>query len=183
MKRLAFFPSLLATLMIVLCSCSKDDNTPPPGTDTTAFNIIFSNISVLKNYQATPPTQSKQLADILTYANKDKAPYVKSVEIQLSDSYITVEGSGFETLRNITVNLLDSSSKPVYSYNVNLDSVSPSDSSKVKDSTNPCVTFLNAVANYLATKKSINMQITLDAGDQDLMGLTVTIHTNAIFSW
>jgi len=183
MKKIVLFSSLLVAVMFVLVSCSKSDKAPAPGSDTTEYDVIFKNIDVTAGFQVTPPFQSKQLSEVLTYPNRDKAPYVKKAEIQFSKSYITVQGKGFETLKNVTINLREGTSadsKLIYTYDINLSAL---DSDGISDSTNPCIVFLNNAANYLATKKTINMQITLAAGDQPVTGVTVTMHTSAIFSW
>jgi len=183
MKNLAFL-SLLAMLMIVWVSCGEDDNRPAPGQEQADVEMIFSGINVQANYQdVTPPTQNKKLTDVLSSTNKNKSQYVNKAEIQYSNTYITVQGEGFNTLKKITVKLLDGPSmnaSVVYSYDINLNS---SDSDGINDSTNPCLIFLNNIANYLATKKTMYVQVTLNAGNQDINGLKVTLHTTAIFSW
>ena len=179
MKKLAF----LSSLLLILASCGGGDDTPPPGKEQRTFDVVFSGITVNANYQnVTPPNQSKQLVDVLSSANKDKISYVKSGNIQYSDSYITIEGlNEGESLAGLTINLIDGQTASA-SYNMGKIDAGP-DGTPVKDSTNSCMTFLTSITNDLASKKSITLQIILNGGDKDVSNLKVTVHATADFTW
>jgi len=181
MKNLVFFFSLLT--MFVLSSCSKDD-TPGPGQEQATVSVVFSGINISEGYGSTTPIYTTQLQDVLSSANKDKAPYVQAASIQNSKSYISIQGQGAETLQKATINLMDGTdlvwSKVLYTYNLNLSSV---ESDGINDSTNPCIAFLSNIADYMAAKKSTNIQVILNAGTENVTNLKVTIHILAIFSW
>jgi len=179
MKYSALF-SLLIVAMSVLTACSKDI---APGQEQAAFDVAFSGIDI-RAMQGSIAQNTIQLTNVLSIANRDKASSVKTVDIQNGKSYIIVQGEGVETLRKVTINLLDGSdelqSKVIKTYNLNLASF---DSNGIEDSTNPCITFLSNITDYLASKKSANIQVILYAGAQELTNLQVTIHITAIFNW
>lgn len=176
MKRIAFIYSLLAALF--LSSCSKDDS-PAPGHEQTSFNVSFTGIDVRAGYDVKPPNQSLQLTSVLS--NRDKASYVKGAETLMGSSNITIQGISSSTaLRSVTVNVVEGSAI-VYSYNVNLG-LDITDKT-LKDDTNSCTSFLSNIATYIATKKSLTIQIVLNGGDTDISNMTITVHVAAIFSW
>ena len=181
MKNLAFFSSLL--IILVLTACGGGDDTPAPGSEQRSFDMVFSGITVNANYQnVTPPSQSKQLVDVLSSTNKDKVSYVKGSETKMSNCSITMQGLQTGTsLKSVSVNLVDTQGRTVYTYNINL-AVNIVDE-KLKDDTTSCVSFLSNVANYLATNKSITLQIVLNGGDTDVNNLRVTVNIEAIFNW
>jgi len=182
MKKLAFFSLLVVVLMFAFVSCSKDEG-PSPGQEQATFDVVFSGVTVIANYQnVTPPNQTKTLDAVLSVANKDKAKYVNKAEIQYNDSYVTIQGlNAGESLSRVTINLLDGSSVTA---TFNLGKVDANeDGSVITNSTNDCMTFLNSVTNSLASKKSITLQVTLNGGDKDITNLSITLHTKAIFSW
>ncbi|MCL1934094.1 MAG: hypothetical protein FWF53_09835 [Candidatus Azobacteroides sp.] len=180
MKKLAFFSSLLVTLMVVLGACSSDDK-PSPGQETVTYDLVSSGISVNTNTTALTINLEKSLTDVLV-TNKDKASYVKEAQTQQGCS-LKIEGQGFQTsksLGSVTINLMDGQ-KVANKYNVNLNSVN--DSSGLTDTSVDCLNFLASVASRLATKKSISLQIVFTGGDQNVTDLTVTMTTKATFSW
>ena len=181
MKKLAFFSSLLVTLMVVLGACSKDD-TPSPGSEQRAFDVVFSGVNVNAGYQnVTPPSQTKQMADVLSSTNKDKASYVKGAETRTNSCYIAIqELATVSSLEKVTINLMDGQ-KVAHTYNVSLTAVIGD--SGGKDDTASCITFLGNVANYLASKKNITLQVILNGGDTNVSNLQITVHIEAIFSW
>ena len=182
MKNLTFFSSLL--IILFLASCGEKDNSPEPGNEQRAFDVVFNGINISANYSVTTPIQTILLENAMSSTNKDKVAYVKSAEVLNDQSSISIQGlQTGASLNTVTVNIMDGTgpqAKIVYTYNVNLNA---SDSNGIKDSTNPCTAFLSNSANYLATKKSLNFQIILNAGAQDLSNITVTVHTTAIFNW
>jgi len=182
MKNSTILFSLLVTLMVVCGSCSKDD-TPSPGKEQVSFNVVFSGIKVNANYQnVTPPSQTKQLSEVMSAANKDKAAYVKTGSIQYSDSYILLQGlNAGESLSSVTFRLLNGQTE-VTSFNLGKVDANLDGSSK-KYADNACVTFLNTVTTNLVTKKSITLQVVLNGGDKDVSNLTITVHTTADFGW
>ena len=182
MKKVAFYYSLLAMLIVVLGSCSKDDPAPSPGEEQRTFDVVFNVSNVQAEAGFISPVQTIQLVNVLSNANKDKASYVKKADALMSNSNITIEGLkvGSE-LTGITINLLDNKGNKVYTNNVNLGI--PVSDGKLTDSTNPCVTFLGNVASYLATKKSATLQAVVTGGNNDVSNLKITLHTTAIFSW
>lgn len=182
MKRLFFFSSLLVVAMVVLVSCSKDDN-PKPTPEQASFDVVFSGIKVDANYQnVTPPNQTKQLADVLSSANKDKASSVKGGSIQYNDSYVAIQGlNAGQSLNSVAINLMNGQS---VSATFNMGKVSATaDGSPLKISSNDCMTFLNSVTSTLVSKKNITLQVVLNGGDTDITNLTITVHATAIFSW
>jgi len=184
MKKLTFFSSLLVVLMFVSVSCSKDDK-PAPGQEQASFDIVFNGINVNANYQnVTPPSQTKQMADVLSSANKSNAPYVKSGKVEYSDSYISLQGlNAGESLSNVSINLMNGTSTSS-TYSLGKVTANP-DGSTIKVSTNDCMTFLNTVTNSLATSKnkSVTLQVVINGGDTDVSNLNITIHALATFSW
>lgn len=181
MKNLAFVYCLLAILF--MASCGGKEDRPLPGNDQKSLSMFFSGITVPANYQnVTPPSQTKKLEDVLSSANKDKVPYIKSGDIQYNDSYIMLEGlKAGESLSKLTVKLIDGQStiSTFESGRINVTQ----DGIPVKDSSNDCMSFLNWVINTLASKKSVTIQIILNGGDVDVSDLKVTVHTTAVFTW
>ena len=179
MKKVVFFSLLVA---LVLVSCSKDDK-PASGQEQASFDVVFSGIKVLANYQnVTPPNQKKQLTDVLSSINKDKASYVKEAEIQYSNSYILLEGlKPGESLAGLTINLTDGQTS-TGAFSLGKINADPN-GDPIKYSTNNCMTFLSTVTNELATKKSVTLQVVLSGSDMDIDDLKITVHTMAIFHW
>jgi len=176
MKNLAFLSSLLLTLMVFLGSCSKDD-TPAPGKEQASFSIVFSGINVDAGTEVTRPNQTKQLTDVLSSANRDKASYVKTGEIQNNRSSIKIEGlKTGDSLSDVTIYMVEGATK-----------VATFDMGKIdadyEDSTNKCLNFLSTIASNLASKKTITLQAFLKGGDKDLSNLKITVSITADFSW
>lgn len=178
MKKLVFFASLLLTIMVVTGSCSKDDS-PAPGKEVSVLQVTF-NAAFIQSNTDFSQSQTKQLADVLTAANKDKVNYVKSGEIEYSDSYITIQGlKAGESLNNLTINLMNGTKATP----LNLGEITADSDSPIKKSTNAVTSFLNTVVSSLASKKSVTLKVEITGGNTNVSNLTVTLHSKATYNW
>ena len=179
MKKLVFFASLLILATSVLVSCGKDDS-PAPGNEVAILQMSI-NAALVESNVIFSRDQTKQLADVLSAANKDKANYVKSGEIEYSDSYITIQGlKAGESLNNLTINLMNGQS---IATPLNLGKITADSDAPIKTSTNSVTTFLNTVVNNLASKKSVTIQVVMAGGDKDLSNISITLYSKATYSW
>ena len=178
MKRVKLFSLLL--VVVVVASCSKD-NSPAPGHEQAVYDVVFNIVTVSANFQVST-SQIKRLTEVLSASNKDKVPYVKGAETQMSSSNIKIQGlTKGSALKTVALNVLDEQGKTVYTYNINLAIAISNET--LTDDTNSCMTFISNVNNYLAAKKNINLQIVINGGTEDVSNLKVTLHSSAIFSW
>jgi len=181
MKKFISLFSLFLTLTFVLGSCSKDDS-PAPGNERTSFGMVFNVNSLEAKHSVSPPPQSRNLVDVLTSANKDKVSYIKSAEMQNSDSYVRIDGlNAGESLDKVVINLLENQTVAA---TVDLGKFTANeDGSAIKESGNTCLNFLNTVVNNLVSKKSITLQVVINGGDKNVSNVIVTVHTTARYNW
>ena len=180
MKKLAFFSSLLATVMFVSVSCGGDDDPrPASGSEINSFGWTFSSISITSpNASLTLNGNTLQLADMLSAANKDKVKYLTGAALQFNSSNIVITGlPEGQILKNVTIQASD---KAITS--LDLGSITGT-SSAITFADNTVVDFLNKVCDSLYKNKSIALNASVSTGDQTISGVSIAITLTAKLNW